>query len=38
MSYKFHKNCTINEEFDFWGSNQAGDPDFKNSKKPHTER
>ena len=40
--FKFHKNRTINEEFDFWGVKVGGGrgkgcPDFKNLDKPDTE-
>ena len=35
MCFKFHKNRTRNEQFNFCGE---GCPDFYNSTKPHTER
>ena len=41
LCFKFHQNRPINEEFDCWGLRAPGDsggPDFKKSKKPHTER
>ena len=42
LHFKFHQNSTINKEFDLRGvkappEGKQGDPDFKNSKKPHTE-
>ena len=36
LCFKFHQNRTVNEEFNL--SRGAQGPDFKNSKKPHTER
>ena len=48
MCFKFHQNHTINEEFDFWRGGwakffrgppkRAGGLDYKNTKKPNTER
>ena len=43
--FKYHQNQLVNEEFDFQGAKffqgalrGAERPDFKNSKKPRTER